>query len=360
MANPLGAILAGLGGAAGEVGTSMDQKAVLQAQMKRQAAMDAIARMQKIDQMGLTPNTDDSPFANSAALTPNTIPLQTGMSGGTNAAPPPLSASDFAMKQLYTLPDEQGNTTTFRKKTAQELAQDPREVFEANKQAEIGKRLAAQKAADEAAKAIDPQTMRKALDGDMDAVAQVLSKHPELQTTFNRPDKTPPAITDYQRQELALRGRALDLAASRQKGGSDKDAQQMQMAQAMAQPAIDQLKGYFAKQENPNAIARLGSHVPIFGNSIVGAADPDYQKAVQSAEVLATQYVETLPKGRANPALIKQLQTQIAPELGDTPATRAQKLNTILTFERAIQKRAGSAAPPPTSPFADLVPPDAE
>ena len=169
-------------------------------------------------------------------------------------------------------------------------------------------------------------------------------------------------MTPYQQALLGQNAKnhadALALARDKMAATGGKDAQQMTMAYTMAAPAIQQLKGYFGKQKNPNAVAQIGSHLPLVGNAIVGAADPDYQKAQQSSEVLATQYVETLPKGRASPQLIATMQKQIAPELGDTPATRQQKLNTILTFERAIQKRANAAASP-DNPFADLVNPPA-
>ena len=364
MANPLGAILAGLGGAAGEVGTSMDQKALLQSQMKRQAALDAIAKMQKLQEMGLTPTDSPDPTAPANLNPVQQIASQAQTPDQVVAAGQQMSPSDYAVHQIVRLPNATGGTDLYSQgptpaeraeALADRRAQDA-QTRQLAVQAAQEKARADAVAAHEAASRVDPAVMRRALDGDQDAVAEVLSKQPTLQTTFNRPDKTPPAITPYQQAELALRKQALDAAAARVKGGSDKDAQQMQMAQSMAQPAIDQLKGYYAKQENPGFVARTGSHIPLVGNMIVGAADPDYQKAQQSSEVLATQYVETLPKGRASPQLIASMQKQIAPELGDTPATRAQKLNTILTFERAIAKRAGSSPLASSNPFADLVP----
>lgn len=197
MSNPIGAILAGLGGGLSSAGESMDERARLTLATKRQAALDAIARAQKLNEMDLEPvNPTSSPFANPQAVQPSSIPIQTGMSGGTNPVPStqPTTSADLALRKLVSLPNAAGGIDQYQEKAFADTAEGKKEARDAAKQAaELRREQALAQA-----KAIDPATMRKALDGDMDAVAQVLTKHPELQTTFNKPAPAPKSpLQDY-------------------------------------------------------------------------------------------------------------------------------------------------------------------
>ena len=198
MTSPFAAILAGLGAGASSAGQSIDQRAVLTQQLKRQSALDAIARAQKLNEMDLEPaDPNSSPFANPAAVQPSSIPIQTGMSGGTNATPStaPVSPSDLAMRKLVSLPNATGGVDQFQEKNFSDTKEGKQEARDAARQLDQQHRetaLAAQKAA---AVAIDPNTLADALDPtsptNRQSRAQVLLKQPALQTTFDKMYQAP-------------------------------------------------------------------------------------------------------------------------------------------------------------------------
>lgn len=193
MANPLGAILAGLGGGASALGESMDQKALLAAQMKRQSAMDAIARMQKLQEMGLSQVPDDTTPTSDANLNPiQQLAAHAQSPQDVIAAGQQMKPTDYAVSQLVKLPNASGNMDTFTQGVP--LAEQRDEA----RQDAMAKRIAAQKAADDAAKSVDPTILADALDvtspTHLKSQAQALSKNTSLQTTFdslNKPSGPP-------------------------------------------------------------------------------------------------------------------------------------------------------------------------
>ena len=196
MTSPFAAILAGLGGGLSSAGNSMDERERLAAQNKRQSAIDAIARAQKLNEMDLEPaDPNASPFANPAALAPASIPLQSGMSGGTNPVAPtqPTTASDLALRKLIALPNAAGGVDQYQEKAFADTKEGKAEARDAAKQKDQFDREQKLKQMN----AIDPAVMQKALDGDTRAIAEVLSKQPSLQTTFNKPPAVKTPLTDY-------------------------------------------------------------------------------------------------------------------------------------------------------------------
>lgn len=365
MSNPLGAILSGIGGGLTSAGDSLDERALLATQLKRQQAMDAIARAQKLQEMDLTPATDDGPFANAQALTPSTIPLQTGMSGGINTAPPPQSASDLAMKQLTYLPDEQGNIQAYQKLPFGQTKLGQLEARDEARQDAQERRQQALLAQTEAAKAIDPATMRRALDGDMDAVATVLSKHPELQTTFSKP-APPPKTLNPMPEYTTLDGKPVFAGP----GGTMVDGtgsplrpSQVQRYQAPKPPSAAQqgqqeqlgtllnplvsADRLLNQEPTPGVTQRFLTHVP--GQPFVSDATQGQQNA---ANEWVLQYQQSLKSRGMPPATMEYLHQTYIPVPGDKESVRAMKAANRKLAAQQIAARAG--APDPYNVFSDI------
>ena len=379
MANPLGAILAGLGGGLSSAGQSMDERARLALQNKRQSALDAIARAQKLDEMGLTADDPNgSPFANPGALAPASIPLQTGMDGGTNTPPPAVNPSDVAMKQLFNLPNATGGTDTFRKKTASELSQDPKAVYEAQKQqAELGRITAAnqqqdtfrQNLADHSA-ALQQKAAQDNLDRtERGAYAVLAASFPnspiiKASPTFQQGISYTKALNDEQevrkantmtpyqtgmlgvaRQNAATRGQAAAVNQGKQTPDQIKSQTVLSLSDPAAQILLDYKGGGGAADTAANAV----TGIPLLGrtglaNAITGKISPAFQNAHNAAVTLATQYLEIMPKSRFQPSTIDEVVKQIEPNPGgDAPLVAASKLARVKALRDAIRSRAHNA-----------------
>lgn len=111
----------------------------------------------------------------------------------------------------------------------------------------------------------------------------------------------------------------------------------------LAGPAADALIAYHGGEGGvrQNTAAAL-SHIPFAGNYLEGKTDPAFQAAMNNARVLGTQYLEIMPKSRFQPSTIDDIMKQIAPNAGDAPQVKAQKIARIKVLKAAIAKRAAN------------------
>lgn len=120
------------------------------------------------------------------------------------------------------------------------------------------------------------------------------------------------------------------------------DQVRMQTVNDLAAPAANALLSYYSG--TPSTIGEMESsalhHIPLVGTKLGNYADEGYQTALQNAHVLATQYLEAMPKSRFQPSTVEDIAKQIAPIAGDSPTQRAQKAARVRDLQRAIKKRA--------------------
>jgi hypothetical protein len=359
----------------------MDERAVLARQNMRQSAIDKIARMHALDEMGLTEDDGSPGLANPDAFTPSHVPIQTGMEGGTNPALPVASPADLAMKKLYSIPNAQGGVDQYRKKTASELAQDPKAVYEAQKQQDELNRQMKLDAQREAAKAVDPIDLQKALAGDPAARARVIAKNPALQTTFDKMYQAP--VTHVAPGEgIFVDGKWTVPVAAKPAADEDKTLYEIDdpahpgqtirvprskaIGMKVTPKGASSVAGTSADVLN-DAIAKVRSidptkFGPIDSDATAGAVTKvlqgdDAQQYNTALGTIANAYAAAISKtGRMTPAAARMAAQAALPSMSDKPGNRQQKWNNAKKMADFVEKVISGAPGNQPSPTAPTVP----